>query len=125
MLRRILAALMFLVCTDTAPFAEPVTIRMMTPYPTGTPLARGIEQFATTVNRALEGIARLDLVPPAGEILNIVRSGEVALAAFPSDQYAPSEAGRFTLFELPFVFDDLNQTANVQQSAVGETMLAS
>ena len=128
MLQRFIMVFVTLLSICTAAAAQnqqPSTIRLMAPVLFGPVGTKAIQDFATEANRVLEGRALIEILPPSPAALDSIMKGEIALSVIPSDRYARFDAGRFAFFDLPFVLDDLNQVARLQQSAVGDAMLAS
>jgi TRAP-type C4-dicarboxylate transport system substrate-binding protein/esterase/lipase superfamily enzyme len=121
MWRRIvaLAAAAFLV--GRAQAAEPVTIRFAAPPG----ILNLIDvDFVGTVNRQLDGIARI-VVLDANNSLSTMRENGVDIALIPSGALANSKASGLALFDSPFQFDNLSDVFHLQHGALGDAMLAS
>lgn len=121
MLRRLMALGAIAFFAGGAQAAEPVTIRFAVPP--------GIlnlidADFAGTVNRQLDGIARLAVVD-ATSSFSMVRENAVDMALVPSDALADSKTSSLAVFDSPFQFDNLSDVIHLQHGALGEAMLAS
>src|SRR2546429_7791401 len=80
--------------------AEPVTIRFAAPPGI---LSLIDVDFVGTVNRQLEGIARI-VLSDAGNSLSKLRENDVDIALIPSSALANSRASGLALFDSPFQF---------------------
>jgi esterase/lipase superfamily enzyme/TRAP-type C4-dicarboxylate transport system substrate-binding protein len=121
MWRRIVAlvAAVFLVGRTDA--AEPVTIRVAAPPG----ILNLIDfDFVGTVNRQLDGIARI-VVLDASNSLSMVRESGADIALIPSGALANSKASGLALFDSAFQFDNLSDVFHLQQGALGDAILAS
>jgi esterase/lipase superfamily enzyme/TRAP-type C4-dicarboxylate transport system substrate-binding protein len=128
MLGRLAPSFFFFMMLISAQSAQGQTleIRLATLSPPGTPVWRGSEAYRDAVNRMLDGIARVELLPGATpDALDLVRAGKIQMAVVPSVALASGKAQSLALLDLPFFFRDLREVAAVQQSLIGEMMLGS
>jgi esterase/lipase superfamily enzyme/TRAP-type C4-dicarboxylate transport system substrate-binding protein len=122
MLRALVTIVALISTCVTYVAADPIVARITIPGPQILP---GIEQFLSAVNRQAADLVRIEQVPPRGDILSSVRTGEVDLAAVPSLSFAATDTQRFSLFHVPFAFDDPGDVIKLQRTAVGDALLAS
>jgi esterase/lipase superfamily enzyme/TRAP-type C4-dicarboxylate transport system substrate-binding protein len=126
MLQRAITGLITWVCIGSCAYAaEPVVIRLQVTYPAQSSVARGAEAFRSAVNERLGAAGRVELVREPMNPLEALRSGKADLAAVPTGSLVSMKSQKFTLFDLPFFFNNLDEVAAVESGATGDGLLAS
>jgi esterase/lipase superfamily enzyme/TRAP-type C4-dicarboxylate transport system substrate-binding protein len=127
MWQRLIAIIIFSLVCGVARAADPIILRFG--YPAAVlalPNGRFADRFADEVNRQIAGVGRLDVVRSIrSNTLVDLREGLVDFAVVPVPQLAGLRNGGFSLFSVPFLFDNLPDVASFQQGAIGDAALAS
>ncbi len=109
--------------------AEPIVIKFSHVVAENTPKGQMANKFKELVEQRLPGKVKVEVFPNSqlfgdNKVLEAMLLGDVQIAA-----PALSKFDRYTkslqLFDLPFLFDDINAVDRFQQSAAGQKLLTS
>src|SRR5215212_1748462 len=105
-----------------------VKLRLIQPYPAGTPIDLGATALVSSLEKRLSGTATIELIRvqmPAQEVAGILATGQADMGLLPSTFIASTTSSSLSLFDLPFLFKTLSEVAAVQDRYVGEALLSS
>jgi C4-dicarboxylate-binding protein DctP len=123
-----LAIAILIVCAlaHQAPsLATPITIRFATPYDATQPVSgTAAEYLASQLSAGIEDQIDVVIDRTQADILSALIDGKVDLATIPSDLLAKDNMN-MRLFDLPFLFLDLDDLLSLQTSYLGEAILGS
>jgi esterase/lipase superfamily enzyme/TRAP-type C4-dicarboxylate transport system substrate-binding protein len=110
---------------DPCQSAEPIIIRFAMPFALPAPAKTVVSEFLSAINKRIDGVGRVVAEQVGPNPLLALRSGVVDLAAVPSSRLGASKTRGIVVFDLPFILNDLTETARLQQGAIGEAILSS
>lgn len=106
---------------------EPILIRFSHVVGENTPKGKGAEMFKQKVNERLAGRVKVEIYPRSlkfndNEVFMALLFGDVEMAA-PSLSKFRGYAPALEVFDLPFLFDDVDHVHRFQQSDIGQQLL--
>lgn len=106
---------------------EPILIRFSHVVGENTPKGKGAEMFKQRVNERLAGRVKVEIYPRSlkfndNEVFMALLFGDVEMAA-PSLSKFRGYAPALEVFDLPFLFNDVDHVHRFQQSDVGQQLL--
>ena len=126
--RTLLGVLCLLAVSITSVHAdEPILIRFSHVVGENTPKGKGAEMFKQKVNERLAGRVKVEIYPRSlkfndNEVFMALLFGDVEMAA-PSLSKFRGYAPALEVFDLPFLFDDVDHVHRFQQSDIGQQLL--
>jgi C4-dicarboxylate-binding protein DctP len=106
---------------------EPILIRFAHVVGENTPKGKGAEMFKQRVEQRLEGRVKVEIYPRSekfddDEVFSALLFGDVEMAA-PSFSKFRSYAPVLKVFDLPFLFEDVDHVHRFQQGVTGQQLL--
>jgi len=126
--RTLLGVLCLLAVSITSVHAdEPILIRFSHVVGENTPKGKGAEMFKQKVNERLAGRVKVEIYPRSlkfndNEVFMALLFGDVEMAA-PSLSKFRGYAPALEVFDLPFLFDDVDHVHRFQHSDIGQQLL--
>lgn len=114
-------------CLSSAPAqATPnvFTVRLGLAHDVTSPVGQGATGFAELVNDELGDRARAQLVTDIEDVLSSLKRGDIEMGIVPTTALVPS-IPQMVLFDLPFFFSGLEAAEQIENSFVGQSLLAS
>lgn len=124
------AVLSTVAATSVVSVAEEIVIRLShVTAAKGHPKGEAAAAFADRVNEQMAGRVKIEVYPNStlytdSDVLQAMLLGDVEMAA-PSLSKLETYTKKFRLFDLPFLFNDINAVDRFQNSDTGQDMLAS
>jgi TRAP-type C4-dicarboxylate transport system substrate-binding protein len=127
MLRTFLACFILATFTASGQAANQISIRLMGALVPGSAIEQTTREFAQSANRRLSDLARVEIVRESSlQSLKNVTSGDTDLAVVPSTLVLQTtKDNNFAVFDLPFLFTDLEEVQALQESPLGVELLTS
>ncbi|MCO7517927.1 C4-dicarboxylate TRAP substrate-binding protein DctP [Pseudomonas guariconensis] len=118
-----------LCCATLAQAADPITIKFSHVVAESTPKGQGALAFKKLVEERLPGKVKVDVYPNSslfgdGKEMEALLLGDVQIIA-PSLAKFEQYTKQVQLFDLPFLFDDINAVDRFQMSPAGQGLLKS
>ncbi len=119
-----LVPLFFLSSAPAQPTPDGYVVRLGLAHDETSPVGAGAFEFTQLVNEQLEGRVRIELVTQAQDVLRSLQAGELQMGVIATTELVATHP-QMVLFDLPFFFVDLTAVTEIENSYIGESLLAS
>jgi C4-dicarboxylate-binding protein DctP len=126
-LRIALAALSVAFSIAAAHAQQPIVIKFSHVVAAETPKGKGALKFKELAEAATGGKVKVEVYPNSqlykdGEELQMLQLGSVQMLAPSLSKFAPLGAREFELFDLPYIFDNVDELHNITQGRIGQSL---
>ncbi|MBS0336690.1 MAG: DctP family TRAP transporter solute-binding subunit [Proteobacteria bacterium] len=126
-LRIALAALSVAFSMAAAHAQQPIVIKFSHVVAAETPKGKGALKFKELAEKSTNGRVKVEVYPNSqlykdGEELQMLQLGSVQMLAPSVSKFGPLGAREFELFDLPYIFDNVDELHNITQGRIGQSL---
>jgi C4-dicarboxylate-binding protein DctP len=127
-IKTLLAAMAAALLVSPAPAAEPIVIKFSHVVTADAPKGKAAEHFRKLAEERTGGRVRVDVYPNSQlykdkEEMEAVQLGAVQMLAPAFGKFGPLGVREFEIFDLPYLFDSMEEAKRITQGPIGKTLL--